>query len=204
MSFWQISSGNGPVECELAVARFLEWLSGRVDVEIVELKPGYEKGTLKSAAFRCDSDLGCFCGSIQWICQSPFRPGHKRKNWFINFMGFDEGEIKAFDENQVAYQTMRSGGSGGQNVNKVESAVRATYLPDGFSTVCQDERSQHMNRKRALDRLKLYFLRSRQASGAAEKKERWNQHNNLQRGDAVATFAGEHFEARRLPQNCYV
>lgn len=199
MGFWQISSGNGPVECELAVAKFLQWLDGRNDLEIVELRPGYEKGCLKSAAFRCEDDLSPFCGSIRWSCPSPFRLGHKRKNWFINFMGFDERELASFDEGKVAFQTMRAGGSGGQNVNKVESAVRAIYQPTGASVVCQDERSQHMNRKRALDRLKLRFLRDVAEAGAADKKDKWSQHNNLQRGGEVAVFEGEAFKPRKLP-----
>lgn len=200
MSFWQISAGNGPVECELAVAKFLQWIQEREKVEILEMRPGYEKGTLKSAAFLCDADLSPFCGSIRWTCQSPFRPGHKRKNWFINFMGFDEKAMEAFDEGQVSFQTMRSSGNGGQNVNKVESSVRAIYLPTGLTVVCQDERSQHMNRKRALDRLKLKFLRSLAEEGAADKKDKWSQHNQLQRGGEVAAFEGEKFRARKTPE----
>lgn len=201
MSFWQISSGNGPVECELAVALFLKWLVEKYpDIEVLETRAGYNQGTLKSASFRCDNDLSFFCGSILWTCKSPFRPNHKRKNWFINFQGFNEKVMAEFDESKVVFQTMRASGNGGQNVNKVESAVRALYPPDSLSAISQDERSQHMNRKRALDRLKLCFLRLREQAGASDKKEKWSQHNNLRRGDQVASFAGEMFQVKALPK----
>ncbi|MCL2062147.1 MAG: PCRF domain-containing protein [Firmicutes bacterium] len=61
----------------------------------------------------------------------------------------------AFVETDVKFDVFRSGGAGGQHVNKTESAVRATHLPSAVSVVCQDERSQHKNKQRALEQLKL-------------------------------------------------
>ena len=85
MSYYQISSGNGPVECELAVAKFLSWLRANFsDLEIVATADGYAQGTLKSASVKTDTDLDRFCGTLRWTCKSPYRPSHKRKNWFFS------------------------------------------------------------------------------------------------------------------------
>lgn len=195
MRYYQISSGNGPAECELAVTKFLGHLvKNYPGIEVVQTFSGYNAGTYKSIYIKCNENLHNLCGTIQWICKSAYRPNHKRKNWFISFREFEEADLVEFDESQITFQTMRSGGHGGQNVNKVETAVRAIYLPTGYSTVCQDERSQLMNKKRAVERIHIHLMEEAEAAKAGGRKEMWSQHNNLKRGDAVATFSGEKFQ----------
>lgn len=59
-----------------------------------------------------------------------------------------------FDENDLLIQTSKSGGAGGQHINKTESAVKITHIPTGISAECEDERSQTKNKERALENLK--------------------------------------------------
>ena len=138
---YQISSGQGPTECELGVAKLLTYLQNNYDVSVIDTSPGYHDGTYRSVRLYTDTDLSEFLGSVQWVCRSPYRPTHKRKNWFIDFSACAVSASEKFDPAQVVFDTFRSGGKGGQNVNKVESGVRAIYLPTGQAVVCTEERS---------------------------------------------------------------
>lgn len=81
----QLSSGQGPAECELAVAKLLAALLAEFpDIQILARAPGIKPGTLRSARLQSDADLSFLEGTVQWVCQSPYRPKHKRKNWFVD------------------------------------------------------------------------------------------------------------------------
>ena len=75
------------------------------------------------------------------------------------------------EEKDVKIEVFHSGGAGGQNINKVETAIRAIHLPTGISVVCQDERSQLKNKKRAVENLKIRIREKdeREMSALAEK-----------------------------------
>lgn len=191
---YEISSGNGPAECELAVSKFAEYLSKNYGGEIVTFSKGYNSGTYRSAVISTKDDLSEFVGSVLWVCKSPYRPGHKRKNWFIDFKSVATGENVVFDADKVVFSTLHSGGKGGQNVNKVETGVRALYPPTGDVTVCTDERSQYANKKKALERLKA-VVENKNTEMLSENSNKLRiSHTNLERGNAVAKFEGEHFK----------
>ena len=76
----QLSSGQGPAECELAVKLLADSLMKEFDdMEIISSHPAKTKGCYSSVLLKSISDLSFLEGSIQWICQSPYRPNHKRK-----------------------------------------------------------------------------------------------------------------------------
>lgn len=193
---YEISSGNGPAECELAVTKFSEYLVKNHGAKIIDSSDGYNKGTFRSITITSDKDLKEFIGSVLWNCNSPYRPEHKRKNWYIDFSILDRAKSVKFNVEKVVYSTFRSGGNGGQNVNKVETGVRAVYLPTGDITVCTDERSQLANKKKALIRLER-LVESRNAKVESEKSNLMRiSHVNLERGNAVAKFEGEKFKRK--------
>lgn len=191
---YQISSGQGPAEYELGVAKLLAYLQNNYDITVLETFPGYYEGTYRSARFFSENDLSLFIGSVQWICHSPFRPEHKRKNWFIDFSSYLVAQCDKFDPQQVVFDTFRSGGKGGQNVNKVETGVRALYLPTGVSVVCTEERSQYANRRKAVIRLQEMIRQVNHQKKAQEKNDTWHRHTNLERGNANVKFRGMDFK----------
>jgi len=191
----QISSGQGPVECELAVGKFARALCEEFDeTAIKQMSQGLREDCYRSIIIESKQDLSFLEGTVQWICPSPIRLNHKRKNWFI-----DVSPIKKFDDTVlnsklIRFDTFRSGGKGGQNVNKVETGVRATYIPTGLSAISTDERSQHMNKKLALER--LYQLIAEQNAKGKQITDRgnWLEHTRLVRGNAVRVYEGMDFK----------
>lgn len=190
---YQISSGQGPAECELGVAKLLGYLQGNYDISVIDTTAGHYKDTYKSVRIFTDSDLSKYVGSVQWICRSPYRPEHKRKNWFIDLSLCEVAAVDKFDPEQVAFDTFRSGGKGGQNVNKVETGVRAIYIPTGQAVVCTEERSQHANKQKAVARLQNLIKQENVAKKAAEKNDSWRCHTQLERGNAKKCFVGMGF-----------
>ncbi|WP_374348514.1 peptide chain release factor H [Chitinimonas sp.] len=201
MILLQLSAAQGPAECALAVAKAvqrLQWEADRCSVraELQEHEAGPRAGTLRSALISLDGEAEealaqAWTGTVQWICPSPFRAGHLRKNWFI---GVSRCEAPAASlDGDIRYDVTRSSGPGGQHVNKVETAVRATHIATGISVKVQSERSQHAN-KRIAERLILHKLQALQAQGEAERKSsRRLQHHRVERGSASRVFVGEAF-----------
>ena len=191
---YQISSGQGPAECELGVARFLEYLKKNYNISVLDYSKGYNTDTYRSVRISTADDLSEYIGSVQWVWQSTYRPGHKRKNWFLDFSECELASVDKFDERRITFETFRSGGNGGENVNKVETGVRAIYSNSGLSSVCTEERSQLQNKERAVAKLKAAINLSNVERKAKNTNDAWKRHTQIVRGCAVKKFSGLDFK----------
>jgi peptide chain release factor len=198
----QITSGRGPAECCWVVARLAETFireGSRLGLEIhfLDSERGPEAATLRSALLsvkgRDLAVLSSWEGSVLWIGRSPFRLHHKRKNWFVGVQILRQPMTPEWSENDIRVETMRASGPGGQHVNKTESAVRITHLPTEIQVVAQEERSQMQNRRLALARLHQLLGNLRQDNEREAQQERWQQHNELERGNPVRVYQGMEF-----------
>lgn len=93
-------------------------------------------------------DLNFLSGNIKVIFEG------KESIFYLAILKTKNSEF-ILDEDDVEIEALKSGGAGGQHINKTESAIRLTHIPTGMSVICQDERSQLMNKKRAFENLEL-------------------------------------------------
>ncbi len=193
-----ITAGRGPKECHLVVARLTEILVAEAEAEglvvatdppVVDRATGMPSILLTVSGGAATGWASAVVGPVQWIAPSPLRPKHARRNWFVEVSLCGEGSAEfdraPFDERDVSFQPIRSGGPGGQRRNKVATAVRAQHLPSGRTVIASTERTLSPNRAAALARLADLDRRDRldrQQRGAAE---RWSHHDRVTRGNPV-------------------
>ena len=189
----QISAGQGPSECQLAVAKLFETLKKEYgELEILSETKGYEKGCFDSIRFRTEHDLSSLEGTVLWICKSPFRKNHKRKNWYVDVSIIPElTEIAADKEYRI--EKFHCGGKGGQNVNKVETGVRIIHIPTGLVAQSTEERSQFQNKQRAMEKLQKKLAGLQQEQKEKQVNAAWREHNRIVRGNPVRIYEGEKF-----------
>ncbi|MDA6071355.1 peptide chain release factor H [Flavobacterium sp. AC] len=207
----QITAGRGPAECTWVVAQVLKKILDEaqeqdLETTLLQREVGEENGTVETATIAIKGkNAGQFAdswiGTIQWIGESQFRKMHKRKNWFIGIFEIQPQKNTSISESDIQYQAMRSSGAGGQHVNKVSSAIRATHIPTGIAVVSMDSRSQHQNKKLATERLlkKLEDETLQQLKNHVGKQ--WENQLNIQRGNPVRVFSGTDFKKNKVEKS---
>jgi peptide chain release factor 2 len=172
-AFVTVQAGEGGSDsadwAEMLLRMYIRWAEIRgFDVELLDRSEGEEAGIRNATiAIRGDYAYGWLkgeTGNHRLVRISPFDSAGRRHTSFaavdVTPEIDDEVEIEIDWEKEVQVDTYRSGGAGGQHVNKTDSAVRMTHLPTGVVAACQSERSQHKNRATAKKMLtaKLYRL----------------------------------------------
>jgi peptide chain release factor 2 len=184
-TYLEVHAGAGGTESQdwasMLLRMYARWAEHHgFKVDFIEETRGEEAG-IKSATIEIKGRnaygwLKTENGVHRLVRISPFDSNARRHTSFasVNVYPVVDDTIKIdINESDVRTDTMRSGGAGGQHVNKTESAIRLTHIPTNIAVVCQEDRSQHRNRARAWQmlRAKLYELelKKREEKAAADQ-----------------------------------
>jgi peptide chain release factor 2 len=205
-AFVFIHSGAGGTEaCDWAdmlmrmYVRYCEKQGWKVDV--LDHTPGDEVGT-RSATLEIRGEnafgfLNCERGVHRLVRISPFDAAKKRHTSFasIDVTPDTETDIDIqIREEDLRIDRYRSGGKGGQNVNKVETAIRITHVPSGVIVACQAERSQGKNQDKAMSMLKAKLYQMEEDRRRAEVDKQYGEKSDIGWGSQIRSYVFQPYQ----------
>ena len=174
----RLNAGAGGTEscdwCSMLYRMYTRWAERKgFSLEVLDSLDGEEAG-IKSVTFQINGEnaygyLKSEKGVHRLVRISPFNAQGKRQTSFVSLDVMPEIEedvdVEVKDED-IRIDTYRSSGAGGQHINKTSSAIRITHFPTGIVVTCQNERSQHMNKDKAMKMLKAKLFMLKQEENA--------------------------------------
>ena len=176
------AGAGGTESCDWAAMlyrMYTRWADKKgFSVEVLDSLDGEEAG-IKSITFQVNGEnaygyLKSEKGVHRLVRISPFNAAGKRQTSFVScdvMPDIEEDVDVEIREEDIRIDTFRSSGAGGQHINKTSSAIRITHFPTGIVVQCQNERSQHMNKDKAMQMLKakLYLLKEEENASKAAR-----------------------------------
>ncbi|MDB4966574.1 MAG: hypothetical protein JWN44_2263 [Myxococcales bacterium] len=195
-----INAGAGGVDAqdwaEMLLRMYTRWAERKgYKLDLIDYQPGEEAG-IKSASFTVEGDwafgyLKAENGVHRLVRISPFDANARRQTSFAAvfvYPDLDETIKIEIREEDIEVQTFRSGGAGGQHVNKTESAVRFIHRPSGIVVACQTERSQHKNRSSAMKMLRAKLYEKEEQEKAAKMGDVHAQKKAIEWGSQIRSY----------------
>ena len=178
----KLNAGAGGTEscdwCSMLYRMYTRWAERKnFSIEVLDYLDGDEAG-IKSVTFQVNGTnaygyLKSEKGVHRLVRISPFNAAGKRQTSFAScdvMPELDDNVEVEINDDDIRIDTYRSSGAGGQHINKTSSAIRITHFPTGIVVQCQNERSQHMNKDKAMQMLKakLYLLQKEEQEREAQ------------------------------------
>jgi len=195
-----INAGAGGTEsCDWAnmlLRMYQRWGEERGwQVEISELLPGEVAGIKSATLLVTGENAYGYCkaerGVHRLVRISPFDSNKRRHTSFASIdviAEIEESEQEELPPAEFDVGTFRSGGKGGQNVNKVETAVRIRHIPTGLVVACQNQRSQHQNRATAMNILMAKITALREDEQKSELEKFYGDKGSISWGNQIRSY----------------
>jgi peptide chain release factor 2 len=197
----EIHAGAGGTDAqdwaEMMVRMYERWAERRgFEVEVDEVSAGQEAGIL-SATFIVKGRhayglLAAERGVHRLVRMSPFDAQHRRQTSFASLEATpfieDASDEVDIDEKDLRVDTYRSSGAGGQHVNVTDSAIRITHMPSGIVVSCQNERSQHQNKAKALQILAAKLAERQRLERRAEMDALTGPQTDVAWGNQIRSY----------------